>query len=140
MSDIIRHGYAEKVPLEEINGTESWYLPHHGIYHKKKKETIRVVYDCGARYKDTYLRKRWRHVQYLTNKFWNRWPKEYLLLLQQRQKWNQVKRSLTVGDVVLIKDINTFRGNWSLGKVTKLISSSDGLVRRVKLLIGDDQL
>ena len=67
---------------------------------------------------DTYLRKRWRHVQYLTNEFWNRWRKEYLLLLHQRQKWNQVKRSMAVGDVVLIKDINTFRGNGSLGKVT----------------------
>ena len=55
MSDIIRQGYAEKVALEEINGTESWYLPHHGIYHKKKKEKIRVVFDCGARYKDTSL-------------------------------------------------------------------------------------
>ena len=44
MSDIIRQGYAEKVPLEEINGTESWYLPHHGTYHKKKKEKIRVVF------------------------------------------------------------------------------------------------
>ena len=84
---------------------------------------------------DTYLRKRWRHVQYLTNEFWNRWRKEYLLMLQQRQKWNQVKRSMAVGDVVLIKDIYTFRGNWSLGKVTELISSTDGLVRRVKLLI-----
>ena len=47
---------------------------------------------------------------------------------------------MAVGDVVLIKYINTFRGNWSLGKVTELISSTDGLVRRVKLLIGDDQL
>ena len=55
MSDIIRQGYAEKVPLEEINGTESWHLPHHGIYHKKKNEKIRVVFDCGARYKDTSL-------------------------------------------------------------------------------------
>ena len=47
---------------------------------------------------------------------------------------------MAVGDVVLIKDIHTFRGNWSLGKVTELIPSSDGLVRRVKLLVGDDQL
>ena len=55
MSDIIRQGYAEKVPLDEINCSESWYLPHHGIYHKKKQEKIGVVFDCGARYKDTSL-------------------------------------------------------------------------------------
>ena len=47
---------------------------------------------------------------------------------------------MVVGDVVLVKDINTFRGNLSLGKVTELIPSSDGLVRRVKLLVRDDQL
>ncbi len=31
---------------------------------------------------DHYLRKRWRRVQYLENKFWTRWKKEYLLNLQ----------------------------------------------------------
>ena len=30
--------------------------------------------------------------------------------------------------------------NWSLAKVTELISSSDSLVRWVNLLIGDEQL
>ncbi len=27
---------------------------------------------------DVYARKRWRHVQYLAEQFWNRWSKEYL--------------------------------------------------------------
>lgn len=27
-----------------------WYLPHHGIYHPKKLDKIRVVFDCSAKF------------------------------------------------------------------------------------------
>ncbi len=36
MSGIIRKGYAEHVPPEDLkleNG-RLWYIPHHGVYHK----------------------------------------------------------------------------------------------------------
>lgn len=36
--------------------------------------------------------------------FWQRWTKEYLLLLQERQKWTSLKRNLKVGDIVLVVD------------------------------------
>jgi hypothetical protein len=36
--------------------------------------------------------------------FWHRWTKEYLLLLQERQKWTAVKRNLSIGDIVLVVD------------------------------------
>lgn len=36
--------------------------------------------------KDSYPRRRWKQVQYLADLFWNRWVREYLPLLQQRQK------------------------------------------------------
>ena len=41
---------------------------------------------------DKYCRKRWRRVQHLANEFWIRWKKEYLLSLQQRQKWTKLRR------------------------------------------------
>jgi len=56
MSDIIKKGYAEKVPPEDLqleNG-KIWYIPHHGVYHKRKK-SIRVVFDCASSYKGTSL-------------------------------------------------------------------------------------
>ena len=34
---------------------------------------------------DMYCRKDWRWVQHLSNKFWNKWRKEVLLTLQNRQ-------------------------------------------------------
>ena len=39
------------------------------------------------RREDQLSRHRWRQVQYLADIFWKRWSKEYLLLLQARQKW-----------------------------------------------------
>lgn len=47
---------------------------------------------------DMYVKRRWRQVQYISDLFWKRWTGEYLPLLQERQKWNQRKQSLTVGD------------------------------------------
>ena len=39
------------------------------------------------RREDQLSRRRWRQVQYLADIFWKRWSKEYLPLLQGRQKW-----------------------------------------------------
>ena len=85
---------------------------------------------------DMYSRKRWRRIQYLANEFWLRWQKEYLQTLQVRNKWNNAKRNLTMGDVVLIKDENLPRNEWHLGKVTETFVDKDGLVRKVRVLVG----
>ena len=53
---------------------------------------------------DVYCRKRWRAVQHMANKFWIRWKKEYVVNLQQRDKWTGLRRNFQIGDVVLLKD------------------------------------
>ena len=54
MNTIIIKGYAEKVPADRT-ATTVWYLPHHGIYHPKKPEKIRVVFDASAKYHNISL-------------------------------------------------------------------------------------
>ncbi|XP_046339933.2 uncharacterized protein LOC124121032 [Haliotis rufescens] len=81
---------------------------------------------------DIYSRRRWKQVQYLADIFWKRWKKEYLPLLQQKQKWNQIKRNLQIGDIVLIMD-NTPRNAWALARVTELYHDRKNLVRTVKV-------
>ena len=85
---------------------------------------------------DNYCRRRWRQIQYMSNLFWSRWLCEYLPILQERQKWNNVKRNLHVGDVVLVVDSNSPRNSWPMGLVHALIPDRNGLVRQVKVKIG----
>lgn len=82
---------------------------------------------------DQYVRRRWRQVQYLSDLFWKRWRREYLPLLQERQKWNQRRRSLKAGDIVVIMDSSAPRGSWPLGRVLDVYPDKQGLVRSVRL-------
>ena len=82
---------------------------------------------------DLYARRRWRQVQYLADVFWSRWLREYIPLLQRRQKWLHPERSLVADDVVLIADDGLPRCQWALGRVVETRLSSDGLVRSVRL-------
>ena len=52
MEATIANGHAEKVPTDEqqLSDGRVWYLPHHGIYHPKKPDKIRVVFDCSAEF------------------------------------------------------------------------------------------
>lgn len=90
--------------------------------------------------KDMYCKRRWRHIQYLADLFWKRWRHEYLLTLQERQKWHVKGRNLSVGDVVLIIDENVPRCHWPLGRVDHVKLSQDGLVRSVTLKCGNSVL
>lgn len=89
---------------------------------------------------DLYTRKRWRRVQHLANEFWCRWRKEFLLSLQQRNKWNHSRRNLTAGDVVIVKEDTLPRNCWQLARVSKAYPSKDGNVRSVQVVLGDAAL
>ena len=89
---------------------------------------------------DLYSKRRWRRVQYLADMFWNRWRKEYLLTLQQRQKWIKPHRNFVVGDIVLVKDDNLPRNQWKLARVKETLPSDDGFVRKVILAVGTTTL
>jgi hypothetical protein len=89
---------------------------------------------------DVYARKRWRRVQYLANQFWSRWRKEFLLNLQQRQKWDSIKRNLQIGDIVVLKEDDVNRNQWKLARIIEAIEDKDGLVRKTKIQISDSTL
>lgn len=82
---------------------------------------------------DQYSERRWRQVQYMAEVFWRRWIKEYLPILQLRQKWHEVKRNIEEGDIVLVVEQNIPRGDWPLGRVIEVNRGRDGLVRSVRV-------
>ena len=58
IDDMLAKGYAEKAPPTD---GKAWYLPHHGVYHPRKPNKIRVVFDCSAEYEGQSLNK--HHLQ-----------------------------------------------------------------------------
>ena len=80
---------------------------------------------------------RWKHVHLLANEFWQRWTKEYLPALQERQKWLQRRTNLKVGNLVLVADKNIPRGQWPKALVTEVFPDADGVVRRVSVRKAD---
>ena len=81
---------------------------------------------------DLSHRKKWRVAQAVAEHFWRRWMAEYpdaILTLTERKKWIDDVRQLRVGDVVVIIDDQTPRGQWPLGLVTAVFPGPDGIVR-----------
>ena len=86
---------------------------------------------------DLYCRSRWRRIQHLSNEFWSRWRKEFIQTLQERQKWVKMSRNFCIGDIVLLKTDLTTQNHWPMCKVVGTNSDDKGVVRSVKLLLGN---
>ena len=77
-------------------------------------------------------KKRWKRVLYLSEQFWLRWKKYYLLELQERNRWRKPNHDIKVGDLILIKG-KSKKNEWPLGRIISAEKSKDGLVRRVQI-------
>ena len=75
----------------------------------------------------------YEYLQHLVQNFWSRWKKEYLLQLQQRNKWKFQSRNFEVGQLVLLKNVTSYSMVWNLGRIVDIYHGSDGLVRTVKV-------
>ena len=84
---------------------------------------------------DMYVTRRWKQVQFLANLFWSRFRKEYLPILQERQKWFNHGYQYKEGDLVLLTDQMLPRNQWSLGRITEVYPAADNIVRVVKLRV-----
>ena len=69
MNTVIQSGYAELVPQVKVQEEKKavWYIPHHGVYHPKKPDKIRVVFDCSAQFQGQSLNKHLLQGPDLTN-------------------------------------------------------------------------
>ena len=69
MRDILENGHAERIPASSSNRKDGrvWYI-HHGIYHPKKPDKIRVVFDCSATFGGESLNNHLLQGPDLTNK------------------------------------------------------------------------
>ena len=78
-------------------------------------------------------RIRWKAVEALSKVLWDHFVKEYLPSLKIRAKWNKPTKSLTINDMVLVKDDNLTRLQWKLGRVIEVYTRRDGVVSSLKI-------
>lgn len=92
-----------------------------------------VVY--GAR--ELLGKRKWRHSQVIADQFWKQFIHNYLPSLQTRVKWQKSTPNLSVGQIVMVMDSQLPRALWPVGKVNRVVPSSDGTVRMVNVTIGN---
>ena len=88
---------------------------------------------------DLYSRKRWRCIQHVINEFWSRWRKEFLQTLQERKKWQDIKRNFESDDIVLLRDSDLIRNKWPMAKIVEMFKDDNGDVRSVNLKVGQSK-
>ena len=66
MNNMFDKGYAVKLSPQASESSGCWYIPHHGIYHRRKNK-IRVVFHCSDRYMGVSLNDRLLQGPNLTN-------------------------------------------------------------------------
>ena len=91
--------------------------------------------------KEIRVDKRYKYVQSLIGQFFNRFSKEYLTELRERERYcKDIDNSIKVGDVVLIHEKSIPRSKWPLGRVMRLVTSDEGIVRGVVLKTKEGEL
>ena len=64
--------------------------------------------------------------------------REWLPLLNPRQKWIEAQPNLKIGDIVLVISPDCPRAHWPLGRILKVLMGQDGHVRVAKIQIGQN--
>ena len=49
--------------------------------------------------------------------------------MNQRKKWQSVRRNVKVGEIVLVISADVPRGQWPLGRVVEVVEGEDGFVK-----------
>ena len=64
-------------------------------------------------------RNRWRRIQELIRRVWQRWLKEYLPHIGSRHKWFSQQENLKEDDTVVAIDPNAARKDWKVGTIVR---------------------
>ena len=80
------------------------------------------------------LRSRITLIQGITDQFWKHWTSLYAPTLIHQTKWLHEERDLRVGDIVIVADSGVLKGEYRLARVSQVLPSADGRVRRVRIL------
>ena len=123
--------------MSEENYAES-ITPHHLLYGRdinRKNSDINYFIEL---LETSDARKQLSNLQQIVSHINKRFYNEYILALRERHQYDRQShhphlQNVSIGDIVLVKDVNLPRLRWKKGRITKLIKGNDGLVRGVSL-------
>lgn len=93
------------------------------------------------------LVRHWKAKQRRLDIIWKQWYDDYLLSMRERGGTShkggrsEIRSSIpVVNEVVTVKNPDAPRGNWKLGRITKVIIGNDGSVRSAELVLPNGQV
>ena len=109
--------------------------PNH-IMFGRKLNMINTSVDIDK--KEECITKRYKYMKYLIAHFWERWRKDYVLALRERQRYRKKQNGPlpSIDDVVIVYEEKQPRQNWLLGRITGLLAGTDGKIRGAKVKLG----
>ena len=108
--------------------TEDVLTPNHLIFGHRLGTLPDAEVDSAD--EDTDEGKHMKYIRTRQQHLWNRWEKEYLTNLREHHEMGTSGSSKPeIGEVVLIKEEQTNRGKWKLGRIVSLIEGRDGMMR-----------
>ena len=123
----------------DADGVEYALTPSHLIYGRNVSEMNDKYSEVVSTYESLSARAKYHHR--LLSQFTKQWKSEYLLGLMESYKANAdgKKPVINVGDIVILKDVQTKRSFWKFSKIIQLISGADGNVRAARIqLVADN--
>ena len=123
--------------MSEENYAEE-ITPHQLLYGRginRKKRDI----NCFIELSETSdAPKKLSNLQQIVSHINKRFYNEYILALRERHQCDRQShhphlQNVSIGDIVLVKDINLSRLRWKKERITKLVKGNNGLVRVVSL-------
>lgn len=103
--------------------------PNHFLLGRASPHIPAGVFDPSEK----LSRKEWIKSQVYMDQVWARWMREWLPNLIESRKWLADRANLQVGDIVLVADKKTPRGEFPRGRVVEVMPGPDGVVRVVRV-------
>lgn len=79
-------------PITKVSDDPKALTPNHLLLLRSESGLPPGIF----RKEDAFSPRRWRQVQYLADQFWKRWSREYIPLLQQRQKFFSTRFTMVI--------------------------------------------
>ena len=135
---VVAEGIVNNCPITPVSSDPTDLeplTPNHLLIHRPAAVPPRL-FNSG----DSKLTRKWRQVEYLADVFWKRWTREYLALLRQRTKWQDPRRNMKEGDLVLVLEQQLARNQWPVGRVLEVHEGADGLVHSARIRVRGNEV